>query len=208
MGLHLVSNGRMTATQFSEVVQTVDQYVDYVHIREKQLSARDLFVYVLTLLECGVQSEKLIIHDRVDVAEGLGVRGVQLTTNSLPVEVVRKMNPTLVIGCSTHSHEQVNNAEIGGADFAFYGHVFESISKPGLEPRGLNRVRFITSKTNLPLIAIGGITPENTKSVLDNGASGIAVMSGILDAIDPKWAAKQYWNAIQESKEVQSELKT
>ncbi|KAA0547475.1 thiazole tautomerase TenI [Bacillus sp. BGMRC 2118] len=207
MGIHLISNGRLSAAQFCEAVQSCSEYVECIHIREKHLSASELFDYVNTLLDRGISSEKLIMHDRVDVAMASGVRRVQLTTRSLPVSIVKETFPSLFIGCSTHSLEEVKIAEAGGADFVLYGHVYKTTSKPGLEPRGITQVKGITSQTIVPLIAIGGITPENTRTVMQNGASGIAVMSGILDASNPSHSARQYWDALQEWKEVQGENK-
>lgn len=203
--MHLVSNGKMDAWEFGDVALGIDRYVDYFHIREKHLSARDLYKYIQVLLEGRLQPSKIIVHDRVDVAQALGIKGVQLTTHSLPVTIVRQQHPGLLIGCSTHSVDEVKVAEEARADFAFYGHVYESTSKLKVEPRGITRLKEIVENSKIPIIAIGGITPDNTKSVLENGASGIAVMSGILNANDPVKSAEHYWKESKEWKEAQYE---
>jgi thiazole tautomerase (transcriptional regulator TenI) len=201
MNLHVVSNGTMSLKEFANVAKTVDPYVDTFHIREKQKSAKELFEGVQWILDAGIKPDKLIINDRVDVAVALGVGGVQLAYHSLPVDLVRKQFPSLRIGCSTHSEMDVKAAEEGGANLAIYGHIFPSSSKEGLEPRGCERLKEISGSTTLPIIAIGGITPENTSDVLSHGARGIAVISGILNHRDPLRAAMQYRLAITNWKE-------
>ncbi|WP_456276082.1 thiazole tautomerase TenI [Bacillus sp. AK128] len=192
MDLHLLSNGKMSLKEFSEIAKKVDSYVDFFHIREKQKSAKELYEGVQSLLDKGIDSKKIFMNDRVDVAVALGLRGVQLAYHSLPLEVVRKEFPTLAVGCSVHSQSEIRAAEQGGASFAVYGHIFPTNSKPNLMPRGLEELKTICSTTQLPIIAIGGITPENTLDVLRNGANGIAVISGILQQRDPVYAAEQF----------------
>jgi thiazole tautomerase (transcriptional regulator TenI) len=205
VSLHVVSNGIMSLKEFAQLAKTVDPYIDTFHIREKQKSAKELFEGVQWILDAGIAPDKLVINDRVDVALALGVGGVQLAYHSLSVKVVREQFPSLLIGCSTHSVKEVFDAELGGANFAVFGHVFTTSSKKGLEPRGCMLLREICSNSNVPIIAIGGITPENTRAVFNHGAKGIAVMSGILNHQDPLSAAKQYRLAITNWKEEQHE---
>jgi thiamine-phosphate diphosphorylase len=77
------------------------------------------------------------------------------------------------MGCSTHSLEEALEAERAGADFVIFGAVFET---PGKTPVGLDVLRKVCAAVRLPVLAIGGITAENTSEVLDAGASGIAAI--------------------------------
>ncbi|MFZ3589850.1 thiamine phosphate synthase [Bacillus sp. DJP31] len=205
MGIHLVSNGKLSLKDFAEIASKVDVFVDYFHIREKQKTAFELYEGIQWLLDAGIAKKKIIINDRVDVAVALGVSGVQLAHHSLQVKVVRSTFPNLTIGCSTHSLPELQKGEKGGADYAFFGHIFHSSSKLGLEPRGCKLLEEFSKNISLPIIAIGGITPENTKTVLNHGASGIAVISGILDAKDPHIAAERYSQVLTKWKEEQHE---
>jgi thiazole tautomerase (transcriptional regulator TenI) len=186
----------MTLKEFTQIATQVDSYVDYFHIREKQKSAQEIFDGVLEMLNAGIDSNKILINDRVDVALALEVGGVQLAYHSLPTSIVKKQFPDLVVGRSIHSKEEAVDAEQAGANFAIYGHIYTSDSKPGLQPRGCKQLHEICKSTTLPIIGIGGITPQNTMEVLRNGAKGVAVISGILNEPNPIYAAYQYKLAI------------
>ncbi len=144
------------------------------------------------LLSQGVPSEKIIVNNRIAVAHVTGVRGVQLTHQSIGLPKVKNYYDHLRIGCSVHSTDEAINAADHGADYLVYGHIFESGSKPGLAPRGLKNLQDVAESTTVPVIAIGGITPENTRDVLAAGASGIAVLSGVLLARNPLEAVRSY----------------
>jgi thiazole tautomerase (transcriptional regulator TenI) len=203
LSLHLVSNGKMTLKEFTLIAKQVDSYVDYFHIREKQRSSQEIFDGVLWMLQAGIAPNKILINDRVDVALALGVGGVQLASHSLPTIVVKRQFPNLIVGRSIHSEEEALDAEQAGANFSIYGHIFSTDSKPGLKPRGCKLLNEICKSTTLPIIAIGGITPQNTIEVLRSGAKGIAIISGILDQDDPIQAAYQYKRSIKKWEEEQ-----
>jgi thiazole tautomerase (transcriptional regulator TenI) len=110
---------------------------------------------------------------------------------------VRRLFPQLKIGKSVHSVAEANLAKEEGADFLILGHIYPTDSKPGLPCKGVELLRQVMGNVSLPVIAIGGIKPENTKEILLNGAKGIAVMSGVLDAENPVLAAKAYYDFLQ-----------
>jgi thiazole tautomerase (transcriptional regulator TenI) len=205
LSLHLLSNGKLSFKEFTEIAVKVNPFVDYYHIREKQKTARDLFEGIEFLIQAGIPAKKIIVNDRIDVAVASGLYGVQLAYHSLPTWIVREKYPSMTIGCSTHSLEEVQDAERGGASFAMFGHIYSSSSKPGLEARGCKQLREISLSTSIPIISIGGITPQNVKEVLEHGASGVAVMSGVLDHSDPQAAAEQYKLAITKWEESKHE---
>ncbi|WP_354669963.1 thiazole tautomerase TenI [Paenibacillus sp. BSR1-1] len=194
---HIISNGKMPIEQLCEMVMDIHPYVTAIHLREKQRSARDLYQAVELLTKKNIPLSKIMINDRVDVAFVTRVRGVQLAFHSLEANLVKENFPQLVIGSSIHSYEEGEKAKENGADYVLYGHVFPSQSKPGMRPKGLEELSRIT-KLDIPVIAIGGITPENTGQVLQAGAKGIAVMSGVLEAPDPLSAVKAYIHALEE----------
>jgi len=124
----------------------------------------------------------LIMNDRPDLALLAGW-GVHVGHEDMsPVDVRRIMGERVcVIGVSTHHDAQVMGAELGGADYVAIGPVFATNSKWNAEPVvGLEGVRRARALTRKPLVAIGGITRENARSVIDAGADSVAVISGLV----------------------------
>jgi thiazole tautomerase (transcriptional regulator TenI) len=195
--LHIISNGNMPIEQLREILMDIHPYVSAIHLREKQKTARDLFQAVDLLINANIPISKIIINDRVDVALVTKARGVQLAFHSLETALVKKNFPELRVGSSIHSYQEGKKAQANAADYVLFGHVFPSPSKPGKRPKGLEELARLT-QLDIPVIAIGGITPENTRQVLRAGANGIAVMSGVLEASDPLSAVKAYINVLKE----------
>ncbi|WP_337189743.1 thiazole tautomerase TenI [Bacillus dakarensis] len=198
--LHIISTGTQTIETFAEIAVSIQEYVDYFHLREKQMSALQLYQAVNLLKTKGIPLSKIIINDRVDVAWAANTYGVQLPHHSLDGAVVKKAFPGLRVGCSVHSYHEAKEAEQKRANFAMYGHIFQTNSKPGTGPRGLGELKEITRDIELPIIAIGGIKPSNCAEVLRAGAKGIAVMSGILLADDPLKEVKAYSGVLERGK--------
>lgn len=192
MKLHVITDGKKTNEELTDILRSIHPYVDRIHIREKEKTARELAELLKQILKSGVPSNKIIVNDRVDVAHAFSLRGAQLAFHSLDVTFVKRAFPQLEIGCSVHSLEEAVNAEKNGADFLLYGHIFSTSSKLGQQPRGLANLKKMVENSSVPIIGIGGITPKNTKQIAEAGASGIAVMSGILDSINPIEVAKKY----------------
>jgi thiamine-phosphate pyrophosphorylase len=156
-----------------------------VQIRERDLSARDIFFVTQTLTkrpDCGA---KILVNDRVDIAACTGA-GVHLTTRSLPVEVVRRdIDRNMLIGVSTHNLDEVKAAETSGADFVVFGPIFETASKAEYGPPvGIDELNKVTSSMTIPVLALGGIKPNNFLDVLDAGAAGIAGISMFTETED------------------------
>jgi len=198
MDIHLVSNGRMELADFSKKAGQLAPFIDFIHIREKYRTAQEIIKATQLLIKENIPTDKIIINDRVDIAHAEGIGGVQLAYHSLESRTVREQFPRLRIGKSVHSVQEAQEAEAGGADYVLFGHIFSSTSKPGLEPRGVQALKNVVNEVALPVIAIGGITPQNVHEVRGAGAAGVAVMSGLLDAHDPIQTLKNYqkgWNA-------------
>ena len=162
--------------------------VDYVQIREPDLSARDLLSVTEAAAAIATRSgARVLINDRADIA-ACARAGVHLTTRSLSAEVVRRaFGSELIIGASTHSLEEAKAAEAGGADFIVFGPVFETASKKRYgEPVGLDALRRVATALTIPVIALGGISLANFVRTLDAGARGVAGISMFAQASDLK----------------------
>jgi thiamine-phosphate pyrophosphorylase len=182
-----ITSGNTTPDQILRLVRAaVDAEVPLLQIREKSLPARVLFELVARAAELTRGSQtRLLVNDRSDIARGAGADGVHLTTQSLPVEVVRKIfGAEFLIGVSTHSRDEARAASAAGADFVVFGPVFETESKRGYgPPQGLDKLAEVTRELGeFPVVSIGGITLENAGECFRAGASGVAAIRLLNDA--------------------------
>lgn len=170
-----------------------------VQVREKDLGAGDLALVCRRIRALTLDAEALlVVNDRVDVALAVGADGVQRTHASLDVKDMRAIaGKRLKIGASVHSLEDAVEAEVGGADWIFFGPVYDTPSKRlHGPPQGLERLGRVAASVRIPVVAIGGITPERVREVLDAGASGVAAISAILAADSPGDATRRFLEAL------------
>lgn len=191
MELHAITDGKKTIDELVEIVLSIADIVDYIHIREKNKAPGEIVQLVEQLVEKGVKKEKLVMNDRLDIALLTGICNVHLPTNGLPVRKVKSMFPDMRVGVSAHSMKEVLNAEKEGADYCFFGNVFETNSKKGLAGKGTELLGEIVERLDIPIIGIGGITPNTMQKVIDKKAKGVAVMSYIFSSDDPAKAVKR-----------------
>ena len=127
---------------------------------------------------------RLIMNDRADLCLAAGFDGVHVGQDDLSLEGARRVvGEGLWVGVSTHLPEQVQAAAAGSADYVAVGPVFATASKANPDPViGLEGVRVARSLTRKPLVAIGGITRQNCRQVLEAGADSVAVISDLLES--------------------------
>ncbi|MBH9965085.1 hypothetical protein A6P54_08140 [Bacillus sp. MKU004] len=190
--LHVITTGQQEMNEMISISLAVRSYIDFLHIREKTWTARELAEAVTLLIEGGLPPEKIIINDRVDVASVMGIRGAHLGCHSLRVSDVKRSFPDLKAGRSVHSVYEAVSLQVEGADYLVYGNVFSTPSKKGKDGMGTKNLKAVVDAVDLPVIAIGGIKPGNTKDIICTGAAGIAVLSGIFLAEDPESTAYEY----------------
>lgn len=164
-----------------------------VHLRATQLPARALLERALELrVIAETTGSWVLVNDRLDVAMAAGVTGVQLTSRSLGVADARRVTPTLAVGASVHEPAEAWLAGAAGADFVVAGHVYATESHPGAPGKGEGFLReLVAAAGDVPVIAIGGITPERAAAVAAAGAHGIAAIRGIWFG-DASGAARRY----------------
>jgi len=140
----------------------------------------------------------LVVNDRPDVAVILGADGVHLGQDDLAPRDVRPLLPAgTLLGVSTHGLDQLERAAGEPVDYVAIGPVFATRSKAVPDPVvGLEMVRRARARTARPLVAIGGITEENARSVAEAGADGLAVISALLSQADLAAAARRFAAAI------------
>jgi thiamine-phosphate pyrophosphorylase len=173
--------------------------VPAVQVREKDLGARDVADLCRRMQEAiGRRACLLIVNDRIDVALAVGAGGVQRTSTSLSVSDIRSiLKKDVLIGASVHSLEEAMEAEATGADWVTFGPVYDTPSKRAYgPPQGLVALQAVAKSVRIPVIAIGGITPERVEEVRAAGAHGVAVISAILSADSPAGAVRRFREAL------------
>lgn len=179
-----------------EVVdQAVTHGVGMVQLREKDLTARDLYDLGTRVKEAIAGRAKLVVNDRIDVALALNADGVQLPEDGAPVAEVRRIvGSDMLIGRSVHSVNGAIEAESSGVDFLIAGTIFASASHPGGPAQGTGFLRALCGKVSIPVLGIGGITTQNVGEIMEAGCSGAAVISAISEAEEPGSAARTLLN--------------
>jgi thiamine-phosphate pyrophosphorylase len=164
--------------------------VDGFQVRAKSLDGDALLAFARSVVGAlAAYDVSVVVNDRVDVALASGADGVHLGRDDQPVTEARALAPHLLIGATCRSREHATQARADGADYAGFGPVFASASKPGL-PAPLGPAAISEAVGELPLVAIGGISAENAGEVVAAGAHGVAVIGGIWREPDPLGAAK------------------
>jgi thiamine-phosphate pyrophosphorylase len=154
--------------------------VEWVQIREKDLSARELFDLTVRVLGLpNPHRSKILVNTRVDVALAAGAGGVHLPAGSPAAGRWRELSPAgFLIGVSCHSLEEVRVAEEQGADYVVFGPVFAPRSKvTGLAPRGIDALAEAARAVRIPVLALGGITRLKAQDCMRAGAAGVAAIS-------------------------------
>lgn len=170
----------------SKIAECAAAGVNYIQLREKTLSARELEILACKAMAAipGNSPSRLLINSRIDVALACGAHGVHLPAGSLTASEARAIwartgSSTPIIAVSTHAAEEVANAEAHGADFAVFGPVFEKSGS--LNPAGLEQLRAVCQRpaiagSPMPVLALGGVNLKNAQPCLHAGAAGIAAI--------------------------------
>ena len=173
--------------------------VTAVQLRAKGWSDRALHAAALTLAaRCRAAGALFLINDRVDIALAVDADGVHLGVDDLPVAVARQLlGPHAIIGYSPAGEADRVDAEAASANYLGVGPVWTTRTKPDAgETIGLDGLARVVAASNVPVVAIGGVTVERARRALDVGAAGLAVSSAIVGAAHPREAARQLADAI------------
>jgi thiamine-phosphate pyrophosphorylase len=179
--------------------EALEAGVRMIQLRDKSASTLEMYRTAAQLASlCRDHSAVFVVNDRLDVAQATGAHGVHLGQDDMPASVARKiLGPEAVIGVSVRTEEEAETARMDGADYIAANLVFSTDTKKGLgEPLGLEMVSRLSSASRLPMVAIGGIKPENTPSVIRAGCVGVAVVTAVMNAESPSGEVKRFLAAL------------
>jgi thiamine-phosphate pyrophosphorylase len=171
---------------------------EMIQLREKTWPSGTLLPVAQRLrARCRAAGVPFIVNDRVDLALAIDADGVHLGQDDLPPGAARPLlKPGMILGLSTHSVEQAKAAQAAGADYIAVGSMFPTATKPEFQLVGPALAREVRPVVHVPLIGIGGITPDNVGDVIAAGVDGVAVISAVCAAPDPAAAARRFIAAI------------
>jgi thiamine-phosphate pyrophosphorylase len=193
----VTSSGRVAGRDHRSVAMAaIEGGADAVQLRAKELLDDELRPLARELTDvCRDAGVLLIVNDRVAVAVESGADGVHLGQSDDPATARARLGDGRILGVSVGDADQARAAEAAGADYVAVT-VWSTSTKPDAEPRGLDGVAAVARATTLPVVGIGGITPENAREVISAGASGVAVISAVGDADDPVVATRRLVAAV------------
>jgi thiamine-phosphate pyrophosphorylase len=185
------------AALFSAAEELAAAGVTLLQYRNKSSNARQMLDDARNLKRVVGGRAQLIMNDRADLALAAGFDGLHVGQDDLSPEAARRIiGPDLWLGVSTHNPQQIAQADKSDADYLAIGPVFATTSKASPDPvLGLEGVRRARELTRKPLVAIGGITRSNARSVIEAGADSVAVISDLIR--DPRKSAEAFFEVLR-----------
>ena len=183
-------------TDFFYVLEkSLEGGVSIIQLREKCLNTKQFYERAIkTKSLCDQFKTPLIINDRLDIALAIEAAGLHIGQTDLPFEIARKLlGENKIIGISISNQDQVIESNITNVDYIGLSPIFSTKTKTSdLEnPLGLKGLKKIRKLSNKPIISIGGIDKTNASEIKKHGSDGIAVISAISRASNPKLATEE-----------------
>lgn len=199
--LYVITNRHLCAPKslLTVVSEILDVGVKAIQLREKDLDDVTLFKLTKPISDlCQTHNAHLFINTNTKIAVEVGAAGVHLPDIDKSVaEVIAESDSDIFIGCSIHGVDAAKKREIQGADFITYSPIYPTVNKPQYGPAvGIKNLEKLVKQVNLPVFALGGITPARVGECLGARASGVAVMSGVMSPIDAAQRAQEYISAL------------
>lgn len=194
LSLYLVTDRSLSLGRSLEYIveEAVKGGVTMVQLREKTCSSREFYDLAVKLKNClKPYKTPLIINDRLDIALACDAEGLHIGQGDIPYEVARKLfGKNKIIGLSVENVQDAIDANKLDVDYIGISPVFSTPTKTDTaQALGLEGVEEITQISRHPSVGIGGINKSNTQDIIYAGANGISVVSAIMSAPDPRFAA-------------------
>lgn len=192
-GTHYLDDTRL----IDAVTQAIAGGARVIQYRDKKHTAIERMRQASELARlCRQQGVLFIVNDDVELAKQAQADGVHLgREDAAPATAREQFGPRAIIGVSCYNElARAEAAEKQGADYVAFGRFFPSRTKPHAVQAGLDLLREAKRKLHIPVVAIGGITPENGASLIAAGADALAVIEGVFGQADVRAAAERYAN--------------
>jgi thiamine-phosphate pyrophosphorylase len=197
---HLLDESNSLDLLLQSIERAAAAGVDLIHIREKDLTARELVEFTRRAIvavhreakQRKAKPARIIVNDRLDVALAAEAAGVHLSSTSIPAaETVQWLKAgnapaDFTVGVSCHSLAEALAAEQAGANYIFFGPVYDTPSKAAFgKPQGVEKLAEVCRSIRIPVLAIGGVTETNAPECARAGAAGIAAIRLFQQTLDP-----------------------
>ena len=200
-GLYVITDAAITQQTRQPVEVMITQAIAggarIIQYRNKQAPASEQHQEAMRLAKlCATQQVTFLINDDVDLAIAVNADGVHLGQGDLPIASARQqLGEAKIIGITCHNDLALaERAQAAGADYVAFGRFFPSHTKPAAPGATVNTLIHAKQLLNLPVCAIGGITPNNAPQLISSGADMLAVIHAVLAAPDIEQAARQFAN--------------
>lgn len=202
MMLYVITDDSFGKSHIEITEQAIKGGARVIQLREKRRSKKEIYHIALDLREITKDAgATFIVNDYLDIAMAVDADGVHLGQEDLSIDVARRIwTKGKIIGLSTHSLNEVIDAERTGADYIAIGPIYGTKTKEVHPPIGSGTIKMARAKVEVPLIAIGGINLENVSEVIKAGADGVAIVSAIAGSEDIAKATREFLNKLEESR--------
>jgi len=196
-GLYAIADADVIGSQqlIEQVTKAIKGGAALVQYRNKCGSDEQRKLDIQTLLTlCQSKCVPLIINDDVELAYNLGCDGVHLGKDDISVRKAREiLGESGIIGASCYdSLQSALRAQHSGADYVAFGRFFSSKTKPGATPAQIKLLSSAKPHVHIPIVAIGGITHDNARTLVNAGADMLAIIDGLFNQEDVEISAQHY----------------
>lgn len=196
-GLYAITDSALHSGRALEnaVIRAIAGGAQMIQYRDKSEDADRRHAEAAMLVHvCRRHGIPMIVNDDVELALLTSADGVHVGRDDADLSTARsRLGNDFIIGVSCYNQvELAEAAQHNGADYVTFGSMFSSTTKPGATRAEIATVESARGRVHLPIVAIGGITPENGASLLDAGADMLAVVRGVFGHDDPAEPARQY----------------
>ena len=205
---YLVTDSRLSKKgTLSDVKEAVEAGCKIIQYREKDKSTKVMIDEASGIKTICSDRTIFLINDRIDIALAVNADGVHIGQDDMPIETARKLlGPDKIIGLTVHNVAEAIEAEKKGADYVGLGSIFDtSTKKDAGKGIGPARIREVKNAITVPIVAIGGISKENCRNVIENGADSLVAISAVVCSDDVKKETSEFIYVIREIKNSSSQ---
>ena len=195
-GYYFITDSKLSrAGNMSDVKNAVRAGVRIVQYRNKEADTKEMLKEALRLKSiCSNKGVIFLINDRVDIALAVDADGVHLGTDDMSYMAARKLlGKKKIIGLTAHNIKEARTAQKSGADYIGASPVFLTDTKPDAGvPAGIELIKQIRGRVNMPIVAIGGINLDNAKEVIEAGSDALCAISAVVTKPDVKMEIERF----------------